>query len=86
MEKNPASQKDVQYRFPVNLPAVTVKVEVVSADIYGVWLLSSVSQHSLTGLYTQTQFGSHDASLVTYVLYVSSAFPDSDWAAQIKIM
>lgn len=58
----------MQYRFPVNLPAVTVKVEVVSADIYGVWLLSSVSQQSFTGLRMQTQFGSHDASLVSYFL------------------
>lgn len=70
LEWKKITERHVQYRFPVNLPAVTVKVEVVSADIYGVWLLSSVSQQSFTGLHTQTQFGSHDASLVSYFLYL----------------
>lgn len=69
-KKSGITERHVQYRFPVNLPAVTVKVEVVSADIYFVWLLSSVSQHSFTGLCTQTQFGSCDASLVSYFLYL----------------
>lgn len=59
------------YSFPVNLPAVTVKVEVMSGDIYGVWLLCSVSQHSFIGLHIQTQFRSHDASLASYFLYRS---------------
>lgn len=59
------------YSVPVNLPAVTVKVEVMSADIYGVWLLLSVSQHSFTGLHVQTQLRSHGASPVSYFLYGS---------------